>query len=276
MPSQNSISPIPADTAHTAKAIYGGSNIYLSIGDQLAALLEDIHLNNNDQMKAPSRLGKPPLALVTFFQYQEKLSDRQAAEATSRRIDWIYALHLSMSYPGLNPIALCEFRQGLLSQPDRQQELQRFLERLKDGGYTQEDQEQPPAALRVLTEVCVRTRLDRAMTSMRHTLQALATRHPEWLLRISQPHWYGRYDMLNRRQPDLTQGMEQQQALTEATGADIAFLLGAITQADKPELASINEVQQLYQVWREQFDPICLEGVKLLPYCYFCGTNKQI
>jgi hypothetical protein len=82
--------------------------------------------------------------------------------------------------------------------------------------------------------------------------------------------------MLNRRQPDLTQGMEQQQALAETIGADIAFLLEAISQADKAELALLKEVQQLYQVWREQFDPICLEGVKFLPYCYFCGTNKQI
>jgi hypothetical protein len=74
---------------------------------------------------------------------------------------------------------------------------------------------------------------------------------------------------------DLTQSIEQQQALTEAIGADIAYLLDTINQADKPELDSLNEVQELHQIWREQFDPITLEGVKLLPFCYLCGTMHQ-
>lgn len=77
------------------------------------------------------------------------------------------------------------------------------------------------------------------------------------------------------RQPDLTQSMEQQLALAEATGADILYLLDTIAKSDMPELSAITEVQELHQVWREQFDPICLDGVKLYPYCYFCGSGGQ-
>jgi len=274
MPSDDLIPPIPADTARAAKAVYSRSNIYLSIGDRLAELLADIHLNNSLHREASPRLGKPSLALVTFFQYMEKLADRQAAEATSTRIDWKYALHLSMNYPGLNPAALCDFRQNLLRQPEKQGEFQRFLERLGEGGYARETQGQPPETLRLLDELCVRTRLDIVLSSMRHVLQVLATHHPEWLRRISPPRWYSRYEMAER-QPDLTQSAEQQRALAEAIGVDIAFLLQAIAQEEQPKLASLKEVQKLEEVWREQFDPLCQEGVKLLPYCYYCGTVQQ-
>jgi len=253
--------------------IYSNSNLYLSIGDRLPALMADINLKNGIHKEAHSHFGNPSLAMVTFFQYLEKLSDRQAAEATGARIDWKYALHLSMNYPGLDPAALCDFRQSLLSHADRQWEFQRFLELLKNEEYCQESQVQSLDTLGVVAEVCARTRLDRAMSSMRHILQALATHNPEWLLRISLPHWFSRYDVANH-QFDLTQSMEHQQMLAEAIGADIAFLLKSITQANEPQLASLNEVQELHQVWREQFEPNCLEGVKLLPYCYFCSKMQ--
>jgi transposase len=254
--------------------IYSGSNLYLSIGDRLPALMADINLKNGIHKEASSHFGNSSLAMVTFFQYLEKLSDRQAAEATSRRVDWKYALHLSMNYPGLDPASLCEFRQSLLCQPERVQEYQRFIDRMVERGYYPESQEQPLEALRIVNEVCARTRLDKVKTGMRHAVQALAIRQPEWLRQISRPYWYIRYEMTNHLS-DLNQTTEQQQALTEAIGVDIAYLLNTINQAGKSELASLNEVQELYRVWREQFDPITLEGVKLFPFCYLCGTMHQ-
>ena len=46
--------------------------------------------------EAPGRL-----ALATVLQYVEGLSDRQAADAVRGRIDWKYALGLSLIDPGL-------------------------------------------------------------------------------------------------------------------------------------------------------------------------------
>jgi transposase len=42
------------------------------------------------------------LALVTIFQFQEGLSDRQAAEAVRGRIDWKYALSLELTDAGFD------------------------------------------------------------------------------------------------------------------------------------------------------------------------------
>lgn len=247
------IPPVPSDTTRTAKAVYSRSNIYLSIGDCLPVLLTDIHLDDSTHMGAPSRLGMPPLALVTFFQYLEELSDRQATDATGMRIDWKYALHLPMNYPGLNSSTLCGFRQILLRQPASQQEFQRVLDRLSEAGYAQETQARPLDALRVLAEVCFRTRLDRVLTNMRISLQVLAIRHPEWLRRISLPHWYERY---GQHPKDLNLGTEnlEQRAYAQAIGADGIHLLEAISEAGDPALTDMNEILALRQVWYEQFE----------------------
>jgi transposase len=117
-------------------------------------------------MVAPSRLAKPSLAMVTFFQYIEKLSDRQAAEATMTRIDWKYALNLSMNYPGLTMSDLCDFRQRLFSRPDQRQDFQLLLDRLSEKGYAAQIQEDRLETMLILAEICTRTRLDRVMASM--------------------------------------------------------------------------------------------------------------
>jgi hypothetical protein len=93
-----------------------------------------------------------------------------------------------MNYPGLEPTALCDFRQSLLRQPERLQAFQHFLDRLVESGFSQERQAQPLEALRIVNEVCARTRLDKVKTGMRHAVQ-VAIRQPV-VAAISQPYWY--------------------------------------------------------------------------------------
>lgn len=275
MRSYPDIPPIPADTARATRSAYSRDNLYLSVGDQLDILLSEVQLAESSSIEKLSRLRKPSLGLVTFFQYLEKLSDYQAAEATLTRIDWKYALHLSLKHPGLNPTDLCDFRQILLSCPDKRQDFQHFLDRLAEKGYTAQMRDLPQESLHVLAEICTRTRLDWVMTSMRNVLQELAAHHTQWLRETSLPYWYSRYEVTNQK-PFLTESIQGQLALLEAIGADMAFLLDAIARADLPQLNSLKEIQDFYQVWSEQFDPLRPEGVRLYPYCYFCGTSQLL
>jgi hypothetical protein len=142
---------------------------------------------------------------------------------------------------------------------------------MKEGGYIQENPEQPLEVLRILAEGCVRTQLDKALTSMNLALQALASHNPEWLRRFSLSHWYRRYDTKGW-QPDLTQSMEKQQALLDEIGADVTYLLDAINQAAIPELSSLNDIQELRQLWRELFNPHGKEPAKAFPNCNSCGA----
>jgi transposase len=59
---------------------------------------------------APARL-----ALVTVMQFAEGLSDRQAADAVRRRIDWTSALRLELTDPGFDSSVLSEFRTRLIT-----------------------------------------------------------------------------------------------------------------------------------------------------------------
>ena len=58
-----------------------------------------------DNLRAPWRL-----ALVTIMPCAENLTDRQAADAVRRRIDWQYALGLDLADAGCDVSVLREFR----------------------------------------------------------------------------------------------------------------------------------------------------------------------
>ena len=112
--------------------------MYLSIGDQIDQLFSDLNLADLEPSGGKQANTLCMLAMVTIFQYAEKMPDRQAAEALRRRTDWKYALHLSLVYPGLEPSALCEFRQQLLASAAGQEVFQEMLDRLAVDGSLQQ------------------------------------------------------------------------------------------------------------------------------------------
>ena len=74
-------------------------------------------------------------ALVLVMQYIEGLSDRQAADAVRRCMDWKYALSLDLSDPGFDFTLLHEFRQRLLAHDAGQRFLNTFLAACKARGW---------------------------------------------------------------------------------------------------------------------------------------------
>ena len=103
-----SIQPLPLDTADAARSIFNIENVYLSIGDQIDQLFSDLNLSELDSSGGKQADSLCMLAMVTIFQYAEKMPDRQAAEALRRRTDWKYALHLSLVTPGFDPDSLLQ------------------------------------------------------------------------------------------------------------------------------------------------------------------------
>jgi transposase len=80
----------------------------------------------------PSR-GQPAfapwrLALITVMQFPENLSDRQAAEGVSSRIDWKYALGLELTDSGFDYSVLSSFRERLAASGKQALLLDRMLE----------------------------------------------------------------------------------------------------------------------------------------------------
>jgi transposase len=92
----NPIPSIPKETARAANAIFGRNNFYIVIGEHLDALLEDIQLPGLSENECVSKREGAIGALITFFQFIEGLTDVQAVDAVRTRIDWKFALHLSL------------------------------------------------------------------------------------------------------------------------------------------------------------------------------------
>ena len=233
-------------------------NLYLAIGDQLELLFHDV---NWDELSGFG--GKPArnlfvLAMVTIFQFAEDLPDHQAADAVRSRMDWKYALHLSLDAPGLDPSELFEFRQRLLLDRAGQTVFQCLLTRLAKTGLLGGKDKRQTDATAVLTTVSALSRVEKVAQAMTLALEALASSQPDWLLAVSLPHWYDRYGQTLATLP-WRGCRETQEALAHAMGADISYLLEAISQPDAHALARLPEIQALQKLWQQEFESHSIE-----------------
>lgn len=92
---------------------------YRLVGDTLYETYRDEDYAGRSVRDLYSPEGKPGLSpvllgFVTVFQYLEGLSDREAANAVLARLDWKYALHLSLDYEGFDFSVLSEYRARLV------------------------------------------------------------------------------------------------------------------------------------------------------------------
>jgi len=242
---------MPKETARAANAIFGRSNSYIVIGDDLDAILEGIHLQDPSARES-ERMDGAIGALITFFQFIEGLTDVQAVDAVRTRIDWKFALHLSLIPARFHEYAFCEFRQRILTDSISQSEFQRLMDRLTLFVPTLQSNFQNLKSLEVVLCVCSANRLSHAQQAMNQVLEVLAARFPDWLRKVALPHWYGRY---SRATPRLEVAilLGQQRFLMEEIGADIHHLLEKIRQSGSRELVELQEVKALNQVWSQQF-----------------------
>lgn len=264
--------PVPIETADEARSIFNLENVYLSIGDQIEQLISDLDLSALDTTGEKHANKLCLLAMVTIFQFAEKMPDRQATEALRRRTDWKYALHLSLVYPGLEPTALCEFRQQLLSSSKGQAVFHEMLVRLAQTGLFSSRTKNSMDAKSVILDVCAHSRLDWLIQAIGLSLEALAAYQPELLREISQPHWYERYN----RMPTSLQKIDSRQemaALGTAIGKDAYHLLEAVRSGDQAKIADLAEIKDLKRIFHQQFDHNGNQ-IRWLVVCSFCSGTK--
>ena len=249
----SAIPPVPQETARVAHAAFPKGNRYRQMRDVFGTiytdeLFADLYPSHGQPAQAPWRL-----ALVTVFQFQEGLSDRQAAEAVRARIDWKYALSLELTDTGFDASVLSEFRSRLVAHGASERLLGELLEQFKARGLLTARGKQRTDSTHVLGAVRLLNRLELVAETLRAALEEVATVAPEWLRRWIPAQWIERY---GRRIEEgrLPKGEAARRAYAEQVGADGASLLARVEQADVPEhvraLASVREVDI---VWQQQF-----------------------
>jgi transposase len=247
---------VPAETARVARAAFPRGNPYLRVADTLGPIFSgseftDLYSTEGQPAEDPVRL-----ALVTIFQFAEGLSDRQAADAVRGRIDWKYALCLSLEDAGFDASILSEFRSRLLTGRAERRLFDTLLAQLKAHGFVKARGRQRTDSTHVLAAIHVLNRLECVGETLRHALNTLAVVAPDWLRFWVPATWFDRY---GRRVQDyrLPKSKEDRIALGEQIGADGRQLLAALDAADLPDtltcLRQLPAVTTLREIWAQQF-----------------------
>ena len=234
------IQPIPRETERSARAAFGRRNFYILIGEHLESILEKI------QPKSLLEVGIV-LPQITFFQFLEGLTDAQAIEAVRTRLDWKFALHLPVYPPTFHESELCEFRQRVLQDQQFQDEFQRLIDHFVTFNPSLNDRFQSFKVLELLSYVCTINRLNWMQVSMSQMLEVLAVRFPDWLRKITLPHWYGRYTHTMTGNPP-----DQSEFSMEEIAADIDHILDEIHRSSPLGISELQEVKALERVWKQQ------------------------
>src|SRR4029453_14549692 len=95
--------PVPEATAAIVKAAFPKGNLYVDLRAEFGTLYAPDLFARLYAGRGPPLEGAPwRLALVMVMQYIEGLTDRQAADAVRRCIDWKYALSLELTDAGFD------------------------------------------------------------------------------------------------------------------------------------------------------------------------------
>ena len=184
---------VPEETVRVARASFPRGSLYMRLRDELGAVFDDACFAG--LFPARGRPAEAPwrLALVTSFQFAEGLPDRQAAEAVRGRIDWKYALALSLTDPGFDSTVLSEFRSRLVKGQAEQVLLDVILALARKRDLLSAGGRQRTDSTHVLAVVRALNRLECVTETMRHALESLAVAAPDWLRVCAQSDWVKRY-----------------------------------------------------------------------------------
>ena len=173
---------VPEDTAQLGQRLFGETHPYRVLGERFEALFPDEQAFAALYC-ATGRGAVPPLlmALVTVFQFLEKVPDRIAAEMVVSRIDWKYALHLPLEYSGFHFTDLYAFRVRLYAQEQERLVFDQLLAKLKALGLIKAKGKMRTDSTHILAVAQRLSQLELVSESLRVALRAATDVAPEWV-----------------------------------------------------------------------------------------------
>ncbi len=250
----NPIPPVPPETARVARAAFPKGNIYMKLRERVGLIIQD-----EDFVALFSKEGAPGLppwrlALVTFLQFHENLSDRQAAEAVRARIDWKYVLSLELTDAGFDFSVLSEFRARLVKGGAEELLLEKLLDTCRTLGLLKARGQQRTDSTHVVAAVRLMNRLELVGETLRAALNDLAVQAPDWVRAVARADWYDRYQRRSE-QGRLPKGKEARESYAHTVGEDGLYLLEMLAAATTPaHLRELPSVKTLEVIWRQQYE----------------------
>jgi len=261
----HAIPPVPTMTADAVHAAFPKGNLYVDLRAEFGTLYDDhLFVDLYPSGGRPVTVAPWRLALILVMQYMEGLTDRQAADAVRRCMDWKYALSLYLTDPGFDFTLLHDFRQRLLQHDAAQRLLDTFLTACKSRGLIKARGTQRTDSTHVLAAVRTLHRLECVLETMHLVLDQLAQTDPSWVRQHIPPTWYDRYGLRAERSR-LPKEASKREALAVSIGTDGHHLIRALFASDAPPaLRCLPAIEILRQIWVQQF------------YCWTTDQGEQI
>src|SRR5215475_260994 len=257
--------PIPDTTAAAVRAAFPKGNPYVDLRTEFGTLYnDDLFTDLYPPEGRPVEVAPWRLALVVVLQYIEGLTDRQAADAVRRCMDWKYALSLDLHDPGFDFTLLHDCRERLLSHDAAQRLLDTFLATCKARGWIKARGTQRTDSTHVLAAIRTLHRLECGLEAMHAALNQLSQAAPTWVQPWVTREWYDRYG-LRSDQVRLPKEASKREALARQVGADGYQLLDCVWAAESaPYLRTLPTLEALRQIWVQQYYRCTVSGLAAL------------
>ena len=257
--------PVPEATVAAVQAAFPKGNLYVALRTEFGSLYDDqLFADLYPPAGRPVEVAPWRLALVMVMQYLEGLTDRQAADAVRRCMDWKYALSLDLHDPGFDFTLLHDFRCRLLAHEGAQRLLDTFLSTCKARGWLKARGTQRTDSTHVLAAIRTLHRLECVLEAMHYALNQLSDVAPAWVRQQVPPAWYTRYG-LRSDQARLPKETSKREALARQVGADGYQLLAWVQTNDLPlGLNDLPALEVLRQIWVQQYYRCTVPGFEAL------------
>ena len=257
--------PIPNATATAVRAAFPKGNLYVDLRTGFGTLYADqLFADLYPPEGRPVEVAPWCLALVVVMQYMEGLTDRQAADAVRRCMDWKYALSLDLHDPGFDFTLLHDFRQRLLTHDAAQRLLDTFLTTCKARGWIKARGTQRTDSTHVLAAIRTLHRVECVLEAMHYALNQLSAAEPAWVQQHVPLNWYARYG-LRSDQARLPKEASKREALACQIGVDGYHLLDEVWAAERaPYLRALPALEALQQIWLQQYYRCTVPGLEVL------------
>jgi transposase len=257
--------PIPDVTAAAVRAAFPKGNLYVDLRTEFGTLYEDqLFADLYPPEGRPVEVPPWRLALVMVMQYIEGLTDRQAADAVRRCIDWKYALSLDLHDPGFDFTLLHDFRERLLTHAAVQRLLDTFLAACKGRGWIKTRGTQRTDSTYVVAAIRRLYSLECVQEAMRYALNQLSEGNAAWVRQRVPLAWYERYGPRAEvaRFPKET---SKRDALALQIGADGYTLMEWLWRDESPQyLRDLPAVEILRQIWVQHYYRCTVPGLETL------------
>lgn len=257
--------PIPDATAAAVRAAFPKGNLYVDLRTEFGTLYDDqLFADLYPPEGRPVEVAPWRLALVVVMQYMEGLTDRQAADAVRRCMDWKYALSLDLHDPGFDFTLLHDFRQRLLTHAAAQRLLDTFLSTCRARGWIKARGTQRTDSTHVFAAIRNLHRLECILEAMHYALNQLSQADPTWVQQHVPLEWYARYG-LRSDQTRLPKDASKREALARQIGGDGYQLLDWVQAADtSPSVRDLPALEALRQIWLQQYYRCTVPGLEAL------------